>query len=99
MKDIFVMLQHQIRTLFEKANTWIVILGVLQLLTLWLIIYVYIELSDSQYHFYMNTKKSLERIHKVRLDSYDGDIWHELTTEQNLIRKQNRSWHLKYMFK
>ena len=66
---------------------------------LWLIIYVYLELSDSNYHFYMNTKTSMESIHHVKIDKYDGSFERELSTEEKLIRKQNQRWHLRKLFK
>lgn len=47
----------------------------------------------------MNTKTSLEKIHKVKIDKYNGDLLKELTTEEELIRRNARKWHLKYLFK
>ena len=78
MKDVFVLLNNNIREL---------------------IIYVYLELSDSNYHFYMNTKTSMESIHHVKIDKYDGSFERELSTEEKLIRKQNQRWHLRKLFK
>lgn len=96
MKELILMMGKNVKNLFrEKINIVIALL----VLNLVLVTYVYLELSDGQYHFYMNTKKSIEQINNVKLDSYDGAIEHELTTEEQLIRKQNRRWHLKYMFK
>lgn len=79
----------------EKSNIIIFLL----LLNLILTTYVYLELSDGQYHFYMNTKKSLEEIHNVEIDSYDGTIKTKLDTNSMLLRKQYRRFHLKYLFK
>ena len=67
----------------------------LQILTICLVVYVYLELSDGQYHFYMNTKTSLENIHNVKLDKYDGKIQRDLSTEEVLIRKQCQRQHLR----
>lgn len=99
MEKIFVLLNNSIRRLFGQTKTWLGVIIVLQLILLWLVNYVYLELSDSQYHFYMNTKNSLEHIHNVEIDSYDGDIAHKLSTEEKLIRRNNRRFHLKYLFK
>ena len=79
----------------EKSNIIIFLL----LLNLILTTYVYLELSDGQYHFYMNTKKSLEEIHNVEIDSYDETIKTKLDTNSMLLRKQHRRFHLKYLFK
>lgn len=57
MKDVFVLLNNNIRELFRQTSFWIGVIIVLQVLMIWLIIYVYLELSDSNYHFYMNTKQ------------------------------------------
>lgn len=67
MKDVFVLLNNNIRELFRQTSFWIGVIIVLQVLMIWLIIYVYLELSDSNYHFYMNTKTSMESIHLSRL--------------------------------
>ena len=72
---------------------------VLLVIHICLTIYVYLELSDGQYHFYMNTKKSFEKIHNVKIDPYDGDFMHELNTEDELIRKQSSRFHLRKIFK
>ncbi len=99
MKEIFVLLNSTIRDLFRKNNFWLgITLGtiiLLQILTICLVVYVYLELSDGQYHFYMNTKTSLENIHNVKLDKYDGKIQRDLSTEEVLIRKQCQRQHLR----
>lgn len=100
MNKVILGIGNSIKCLFrEKINIAITLLVLNLILIPTLIIYVYLELSDGQYHFYMNTKKSLEQTHNAKFDSYDGAIAHELTTEEQLIRRQNRRWHLKYMFK
>lgn len=58
MKDVFVLLNNNIRELFRQTSFWIGVIIVLQVLMIWLIIYVYLELSDSNYHFYMNKYKN-----------------------------------------
>lgn len=93
MKDVFVLLNNNIRELFRQTSFWIGVIIVLQVLMIWLIIYVYLELSDS------NTKTSMESIHHVKIDKYDGSFERELSTEEKLIRKQNQRWHLRKLFK
>ena len=46
MKDVFVLLNNNIRELFRQTSFWIGVIIVLQVLMIWLIIYVYLELSD-----------------------------------------------------
>lgn len=87
MKDVFVLLNNNIRELFRQTSFWIGVIIVL------------LELSDSNYHFYMNTKTSMESIHHVKIDKYDGSFERELSTEEKLIRKQNQRWHLRKLFK
>lgn len=99
MKEIFVMLNNNMHNLFKQTSTWIGILLIMQILTFSLILYIYLEITDGQYHFYMNTKTSLEKIHKVKINKYNGDLLKELTTEEELIRRNARKWHLKYLFK
>lgn len=91
MKDVFVLLNNNIRELFRQTSFWIGVIIVLQVLMIWLIIY--------NYHFYMNTKTSMESIHHVKIDKYDGSFERELSTEEKLIRKQNQRWHLRKLFK
>ncbi len=99
MKEAIILLNNHLREVFEKSTTWFIILLCVQILTIILVIYIYLEIENSNYHYYMNTKNSLESIFKVSIDSYDGSIGKNLTTEDILIRKQNRKWHLKYLFK
>lgn len=99
MKEVFVMLNNNMHNLFKQTSTWIGILLIIQILTFSLILYVYSEITNDQYHFYMNTKTSLEKIHKVKLDKYNGDLLKDLSTEEKLIRRNSRRWHLKYLFK
>lgn len=81
------------------TNSLILCMIFIQLATIWLVIYVYLEIGDNHYHFYMNTKTSLEQIHNVKIDSYDGSLEKELTTEDKLLRRSNRRFHLRYFFK
>ncbi len=99
MKEAIILFNKEVRAVFEKSTTWFIILLLGQLVTIWLVIYVYLEIENSNYHYYMNTKTSLEGIHNIKIDNYDGRIEKDLTTEELLVRKQNRKWHLKYMFK
>lgn len=81
------------------TNSLILVVIVLQILIIWLIIYVYLEIGDNQYHFYMNTKTSLEKLHHIKIDKYNGDIYRELSTEEELIRKKYSRFHLRQLFK
>lgn len=99
MKEAIILLNNHLRDVFEKSTTWFIILLLVQLITIWLVIYIYLDIENSSYHYYMNTKTSLEGIHHVKIDSFDGKIEKELTTEEQLLRKHNRKWHLKYLFK
>ena len=99
MKEIFVMLNNNIKNLFKNTNLLLLIIICIQLLSIWLAIYIYLELSDGQYHFYMNTKNTIENLYGIKIDKYDGSMYKELSTEQKLIRKQNKKFHLKYLFK
>ncbi len=103
MKEVFVILNNNIKRLVKKSWFWggiaFAILLSLIIGLYCMVIYIYLELSDGQYHFYMNTKKSLENIHNVKIDRYDGGIERELSTEEILIRRNNSRWHLRKMFK
>lgn len=99
MKEAIVLLNNHLREVFEKSTTWFIILFITQIITIAIVIYTYLELENSNYHYYMNTKTSLEKIHNVKIDTYDGNIETKLSTEEKIIRKQNRKWHLKYLFK
>lgn len=79
----------------DKINTVIFLL----LINIGLVLYVYLEGCDERYHYYMNNKSSLEAIHRVKIDRYNGKLEKELTTEEELARKNNRRFHLKYVFK
>lgn len=99
MKDIFVLLNNNIKGLMKRTQFWLALIFLGELLIAWLIIYVYLENGDDRYHFYMNTKRSLEEIHGVKLDKYDGSIARDLSTEEQLIRKSHERWHLRKVFK
>ena len=103
MKNFISSIGLSLRALFrEKINLVIVLealIIILLLLMFWLVIYIYLEIGDNQYHFYMNNKKSLELIHNVKIDKYDGSFVRELTTEEELIRKQYLRFHLRNLFK
>lgn len=110
MKELLNEVGKKIAQLFKSGTTWIITILVVGFMFLsWLILESFTELSDGQYHFYMNTKKSLEHIYNkgvdvndkdfVKFDKYNGNIEKELSTEDELIRKSNRKWKLRYMFK
>lgn len=103
MKNFISSIGLSLRALFrEKINLVIfleALIIILLLLMFWLVIYIYLEIGDNQYHFYMNNKKSLELIHNVKIDKYDGSFVRELTTEEELIRKQYLRFHLRNLFK
>ena len=103
MKNFISSIGLSLRALFrEKINLVIfleALIIILLLLMFWLVIYIYLEIGDNQYHFYMNNKKSLELIHNVKIDKYDGSFVRELTTEEESIRKQYLRFHLRNLFK
>ncbi|MCM1265328.1 MAG: hypothetical protein NC200_03930 [Candidatus Gastranaerophilales bacterium] len=100
MKEILLNTSRRLSTLINGNNNFITILLVLDLLIsfLWPL-YLHLEECDLQYHLYMNTKSSLEDIHNVNLDRYDGHKAHKLTTEEELIRRNNRRFHVRFLFK
>ncbi len=96
MKELMLnVIRRLTETFYEKSNLIILLL----LINIVLIAYVYVELLDAQYHYYMNTKTSLEQINNVKIDKYDGKFSRELSTEEELIRKNNRKLHLYYVLK
>lgn len=103
MKNFVSHVGMSLRSLFREKINLVILLELviifLLLLLFWLVIYVYLEIGDNQYHFYMNNKKSLELIHNVKIDKYDGSFVRDLTTEEELIRKQYERFHLRNLFK
>ena len=99
MKEDIILINNRIREIITHTRLWFIILTCGQIATLLLTIYLYSELEKSNYHFYMNTKTSLEEINNIQIDAYDGKLKKDLSTEEKLIRKNNRHWRLKYMFK
>lgn len=106
MKNAIYQVGSAIRGLFrEKINIVIMIQLLSFVFFTWLILTAFFELCNGQYHFYKNTSKSLEHIYNKDLDTtdkkyvifddYNGDIKRELTTEQELVRKMNKKWHLR----
>ncbi len=103
MNEILMKFSRRLSLLFkEKSNICIILL----LLNIWLVMYVYVEILDSQYHFYMNTKTSLEQIQNTiqggdnfKFDKYDGKAERKLSTEEQLVRKNNHKFHLYYLLK
>lgn len=99
IKDMCMMFNNKMndmnRRIFVLFTILMMVLGFIAIL----IVYVYLENGDDRYHFYMNTKRSLEEIHGVKLDKYDGSIVRDLSTEEQLIRKSHERWHLRKVFK
>ena len=79
----------------DKLN---IVIGLL-IFNLFFILYVYLESCNERYHYYRNINTSLETISNKKFDVYNGAEAKELSTEEQLIRKNNRRFHLKYMFK
>ena len=96
MKEIMINLSRRLSLMLKEKSNVIIILLVLNL---WLILYVYVEILDAQYHYYMNNQTSLEQIHNVEIDNYNGQLERQLSTEEELIRKNNRKFHLYYFLK
>ena len=99
MQEVFVMLNNNIKRMVNQANFWRALIVLGEIIIIWLIIYTHIEVSDDRYHFYMNTKTSMESIHNVKIDKYDGNLERHLTTEEQLARKHYSRWHLRKLFK
>ena len=96
MKEVMLNLSRRLSIVFkEKTNIIIMLLVV----NLWLVAYVYVEIMNGLYHYYMNSKTSIEQVHNVKIDSYNGQIEKQLSTEEQLIRKNNRRFHLYYFLK
>lgn len=96
MKEIMINLSRRLSLILkEKSNVIILLL----ILNIWLVLYVYVEILDAQYHYYMNNKTSLEQIHNVTIDNYNGQLEKQLSTEEQLIRRNNRKFHLYYFLK
>ena len=103
MKEIMINLSRRLSVILKEKSNIIIILLVLNI---WLLMYVYVEILDSQYHFYMNTKTSLEHIQNTlqgsdnfKFDKYDGTPERKLSTEDMLVRKNNHKFHLYYLLK
>lgn len=96
MKELMLNVIRRLTEIFyEKTNIVILLL----IVNIFFIAYVYVELLDAQYHYYMNTTASLEQINNVKIDKYDGKFERELSTEEQLIRKNNRKLRLYYIIK
>lgn len=96
MKHFILELNTAVRSILKNKSNLIVILLVAQL---FLMLYIYVEITDSIYHFYMNTTTTIEKLHNVTIDRYNGNIKRELSTEEELIRKQTKKFHLYYLLK
>lgn len=97
--ELILAVGKNIKSLLRNTALWVTIIIFMQIVIIWLILYVYLEICDRQYHFYMNTKASLEAIHNIELDKYDGKFPRKLSTEEQLIRKNNERFHLWMLFK
>lgn len=96
MKEIIINLSRRLSLMLKEKSNVIILLLVLNI---WLVLYVYVETLDAQYHYYMNMKTTVEQVHNIKIDKYDGQIEKELSTEDQLIRKNNRKFHLYYFVK
>lgn len=96
MKEIIINLSRRLSLMLKEKSNVIILLLVLNI---WLVLYVYVETLDAQYHYYMNMKTTVEQVHNIKIDKYDGQIEKELSTEDQLIRKNNRKFHLYYFLK
>lgn len=96
MKETIYRLNTKLALFFSEKINIVIFLLCLNFL---FILYIYLESCDERYHYYMNTKTTLEEISGKKFDSYNGKIMKELSTEEYLVRKQNRRFHLKYLFK
>lgn len=96
MKEMLINLARGLKLTFsEKSN---LIIGLL-IFNIIYCTYLHLETCNLVNHTYFRTKASLEDINNVEIDSYDGKLKHKLTTEEELIRKQNRRFHIRNLFK
>lgn len=98
-EELVAMLNNHMKRVDRKVGLCIASVVIIGIIIISLQIYIYMEGSDDRYHLYMNTKTSLESIHNVRLDSYDGSFERKLTTEEMMTRKHLQRWHLRKLFK
>lgn len=84
MKEIIINLSRRLSLMLKEKSNVIILLLVLNI---WLVLYVYVETLDAQYHYYMNMKTTVEQVHNIKIDKYNGQIEKELSTEEQLIRK------------
>lgn len=109
MKEAIYRVGTKLKGFFRKKINFVSVLLILNII---LTVYVYLEGCNERYHYYRNLNTTIEDVFKVKTDVYDGHLLQikdekedkyttikELTTEDTLVRKQNRKWHLKYMFK
>lgn len=93
MSETIASIKKILKDLFEKNSTWFTLIIIIQVLSIvfftWLILNVFWELCNGQYHYYANTTKSLEVISGKNFDKYNGDEKKELSTEEMLIRQIN----------
>lgn len=96
MKELMIETARRLGALFKEKSNIIILLLLLNLFTN---LYTYVELSDENYHYYKNLSRSLEVVTGEKFDDYDGSIQRELTADEKVQRKRNRTSHLKYKLK
>jgi len=99
MKELIVLLSKHIKESTSQGNVWHLVIFVTQLILIGLVLYTHMEDSDDRYHLYMNTTRSMESIHNVSIDPFDGRLQRNLTTEEIMTRKHFQRWHLRQLFK
>lgn len=78
----FADLKEFIKKHFDFKNCLSLILIVLIVIQLSTMINFEKRITKLVKHYYLNTTKSLEVIHGVKLDRYNGDLYHELSTQE-----------------
>lgn len=98
-EELVAMLNNHMKRVDKAIRIGVASIWIIGIIIISLQIYIHMEDSDDRYHLYMNTKTSLENIHNVRLDTYDGSLERKLTTEEIMTRKHLERWHLRKLFK
>lgn len=96
MLELLYRVTTTLKSFFRESTNKIILLLIINII---LTLYVYIESCNERYHYYKNLTTSLEAISGQEFDIYNGEVKKKLKTEEQLIRKQNRKFHLKYLFK
>lgn len=98
-EELVAMLNNHMKRVDKAIRLCVASIWIVGIIIVSLQIYIHMEDSDDRYHLYMNSKTSLESIHNVRLDSYDGSFERKLTTEEIMTRRHLERWHLRKLFK